>query len=173
MYPSNDENSLYRVGMAITIREAAPQDADVLLTLIDALADYEKLPRPSREARSRLRRDGFIEPREFRPFIADLDAVPVGYAVILHTYSSFLALPTLYIEDIFVLPEARERGVGATLFRFLARLALDEGCGRMEWMVLDWNHLAIRFYERLGARQLREWLPYRLTRDELTTLLSE
>jgi GNAT superfamily N-acetyltransferase len=153
--------------MALVVREAEQGDAEVLLDLIDALADYERLARPTSEARARLVRDGFGSQPRFRAFLVESGGVAEGYAIVLTTYSSFLALPTLYLEDLFVKPEARGRGVGGALFRYLARLAVEEGFGRMEWVVLDWNRTAIDFYERLGARRLAEWLPYRLTRKEM------
>lgn len=156
--------------MSLVIREAALEDADVLLALIDALADYEKLPRPTADARGRLVADGFHEPRRFRAYLAELERRPIAYAITFHTYSSFLAMPTLYLEDLFVLPDARRSGVGREMFRYLAGEAVRQGCGRMEWVVLDWNQSAIDFYEAIGAERLSEWLPYRLTRDRLQAL---
>jgi GNAT superfamily N-acetyltransferase len=153
--------------MRVSIRPAAATDADVFLDLVDALADYEELDRPTPEARERLVADGFGDRPRFRAYLAELDGRPVGYAITFPTYSSFLALPTLYLEDLFVLPAARGTGVGRAMFRFLAAEAVRQGCGRMEWMVLDWNRLAIDFYERLGARRMGEWLGYRLTREQL------
>lgn len=154
----------------ISIRPAGPADADVLLSLIEALADYEKLQRPDREARERLRRDGFGENPLFRAYLGELDGEPVAYAITYRTYSSFLALPTLFLEDLFVLPDARGHGVGGALFRHLVAEALRHDCGRMEWVVLDWNRVAIDFYERLGAQRLTEWYTYRLTRDRMFAL---
>ena len=151
----------------IEIRSVAPGDVDVFLGLVDALADYERLPRPTADARQRLARDGFGEKPLFHAYLAWLDGRAVGYAITLFTYSSFLARPTLYLEDLFVLPDARGSGVGKKLFTFLAGEAVRAGCGRMEWVVLDWNQLAIDFYERLGARRLTEWYTYRLAGDEL------
>jgi len=159
--------------MSVVIRPAEPADAEAFLSLVDALADYEKLARPTPDARERLLRDGFHEPRRFQPYIAERDGEPVGYAITFHTYSSFLALPTLYLEDLFVVPEARTLGVGKALFRFLAAEAVRQGCGRMEWVVLDWNQLAIDFYDRLRARRLSEWYTYRLTREQLTEIAGE
>jgi GNAT superfamily N-acetyltransferase len=156
--------------MGIVIREASSGDGAVLLDLIDALAAYERLAPPGADARERLLRDGFgTEPR-FKTYLAELDGRAVGYAIVLSTYSSFLALPTLYIEDLFVRSEARGKGVGHALFKHLARQAVAQGCGRMEWAVLDWNRLAIAFYERAGARRLTEWFTYRLTREQLDRL---
>lgn len=157
-------------GETVLVRPATAADADVFLELVDALADYERLARPSAAARERLLRDGFGPQPRFQPYLAVLEGRPVGYAITLETYSSFLALPTLYLEDLFVLPEVRTRGVGRAMFRFLASEAVRRGCGRMEWVVLDWNQLAIKFYERLGARRMTEWFTYRLTADRLQAL---
>lgn len=154
----------------VTIRPAAPEDAPAFLDLVDALADYEELERPTADARERLLRDGFGERRLFLPYLAEIEGRAVGYAIAFFTYSSFLARRTLYIEDLFVAPECRSRGVGRALFGFLAAEAVRHDCGRMEWVVLDWNRLAIDFYERVGARRLTEWHTYRLTREQLEEL---
>jgi GNAT superfamily N-acetyltransferase len=158
--------------MTINIRRAQKEDGAALLRLIDALADFEKLARPDAAARARLLGDAFREPPRFEAFLADVDGQSVGYAFVFETYSSFLALPTLYLEDLFVLPEFRGRGIGYTLFRHCVELAAERGCGRMEWSVLDWNVPAQRFYERLGARRLNEWLYYRLVREDMERILS-
>jgi GNAT superfamily N-acetyltransferase len=159
--------------MGIVIREATIGDSATLLELVDALADYERLPRPTADARVRLIRDGFGEKRRFRPYLAELDGQAAAYAITLETYSSFLAQPTLFLEDLFVLPTARKRGVGSAIFRFLAREAVKRDCGRMEWFVLEWNELAIDFYEALGARRLDEWYAYRLTRNQLEEIAGD
>lgn len=157
----------------ITVRRAERADAEIVLSLIDALADYERLDRPDPEARERLVADGFERtPPRFEAFLAEEDGTPVGYALVFETYSTFLARPTLYIEDIFVIPEARGRGAGSALFAHLAEESLRRGCGRMEWVVLDWNRLALDFYERRGATRLREWQTYRLTQDDLARLVT-
>jgi GNAT superfamily N-acetyltransferase len=148
------------------VRPAGPDDVIPLLGLIDALADYEKLPRPTDAARQRLVRDAFGDRRRFETFLAELDAAVVGYAIIFETYSTFLALPTLYLEDLFVRPDARGQGVGKALFEHCRAEAHRRGCGRMEWAVLNWNTPAIKFYERYGARHLAEWRTYRLTADQ-------
>lgn len=152
---------------AIRIRPATSADAETFLTLVDALADYEKLDRPTPEARERLVRDAFGERPRIGVHLLELEGHAVGYTITFETYSSFLALPTLYLEDLFVLPEARKNGVGRAAFRHLAGEAVRRGCGRMEWQVLDWNQLAIDFYDRLGARRMTEWYTYRLTADQL------
>ena len=94
--------------------------------------------------------------------LSDFGKFTVGYAIVFETYSSFLALPTLYLEDIFVLSEYRRHGIGLKLFRYCCAEARRRGCGRMEWVVLDWNKSAIRFYNRLGAKRMKEWQLYRL-----------
>ncbi len=157
----------------LTLRPLTKKDGRAFLALIDALADFEKLKRPTRAARSRLLRDGFGKRRRFDAYLAFVDTKAVGYAIVFETYSSFLALPTLFLEDIFVLPGFRNRTVGVQLFRACVAEARRRGCGRMEWVVLDWNANAIRFYDRLGARRLKEWISYRMTRDQFGTLLGK
>jgi GNAT superfamily N-acetyltransferase len=154
-------------GTPCIIRKAIAQDADAFLSLIDALAEYEHLDAPNAAARERLLRDAFGDTPRIEAWLAECDGRAVGYAIVFETYSSFLALPTLYLEDIFILPEYRSLGIGRTLFDAMARLARDRGCGRMEWTVLHWNSLAIDFYRRLGARHMEEWQLYRLTREQL------
>lgn len=154
----------------IRIRAAIAADGPRFLELVDALADYEKLARPAPEARERLLRDAFGEHPRISVFLGELDGVPVGYAVTCETYSSFLALPTLFLEDLFVVPEARRAGLGSAFFAHLAAEAVRRGCGRMEWMVLDWNELAIGFYEKIGGTRLREWYVYRLDAEGLRSV---
>ena len=154
----------------VRIRKAGKADARSLLRLIDALADYEKLKRPTRQARNRLIRDGRGSARRYDAYLAFSGRTPVGYAIVFETYSSFLALPTLYLEDLFILPEFRKQKIGLALFRHCVGEASRRGCGRMEWVVLDWNAIAIRFYERLGARYLKEWHTYRLVEKDLKRL---
>ncbi|MBI1804217.1 MAG: GNAT family N-acetyltransferase [Ignavibacteriae bacterium] len=155
----------------ITIRTLTKKDGRAFLTLIDALADFEKLKRPTRTARARLLRDALGKQKRFDVYLAFVDTKTVGYAIVFETYSSFLARPTLYLEDIFVLPECRNRKIGLQLFRTCVSEAKRRNCGRMEWMVLDWNVNAIRFYDALGARQLKTWLPYRLVQEQFSDLL--
>jgi GNAT superfamily N-acetyltransferase len=156
--------------VSVIVRPATPGDADAFLRIVAGLADYERLPRPDADARERLVRNAFTEPQRINVLLADLDGVALGYAVWFPTYSTFLALPSLYLEDIFVVPEARGQGAGVALFRACAAEAVRGGYGRMEWSVLDWNKPSIDFYERLGARRLREWLGYRLDGDALRSV---
>ena len=155
----------------VVVRKTEPRDAAALLRLIEALADYERLSPPDAAAQARLIRDLFAERPKVESMLAELDGQPIGYTFFFETYSTFLAWPTLYLEDLFVMPEFRGVGAGAALFQAMAREAVDRGCGRMEWSVLNWNQLAIDFYERFGAKQSSEWLPYRLTRKELEQLI--
>ena len=149
--------------MTLTIRPLAEPDVSGLLDLIDGLADYEKLARPDQAARQRLAADALAHPPRFHVLLAEIDGALVGYAFYFYTYSTFLARPTLYLEDIFVLPESRGQGAGIGLFRACARQAVEQGCGRMDWQVLSWNEPSIRFYEALGARPVEGWTRYRWT----------
>ncbi len=149
------------------VRPVTAADVPALLALVDALADYEHLPRPDKGARERLSRDAVAVPPRFEALLVDLDGATVGYAIYFETYSTFLARPTLYLEDLFVRPEARGRGAGAALFQACAREAVRRGCGRMEWQVLAWNELALGFYARWEAQPLDDWRPFRLTGEAL------
>jgi GNAT superfamily N-acetyltransferase len=156
--------------LGLEIRPLGLADAEAFAALIEALAHYEHLEPPDRAAQERLVRDGLGigGPQRFEALLAHLDGRIVGYAISFETYSTFLALPTLYLEDLFVLPEARGMGVGAALFRACAQEAARRGCGRLEWQVLAWNDMAIGFYEHLGAEPLHaDWRCYRLTGEAL------
>jgi GNAT superfamily N-acetyltransferase len=155
----------------VRVRQATPHDAQTILTLVRGLAAYEKLAPPDAAAEERLLRDMFASPPRIQAYIGECDDTPAGYAFVFETYSSFLALPTLYLEDLFVLPEFRKRKLGLALFTAMVAEAHRRGCGRMEWSVLDWNQLAIDFYERLGAKELKEWRVYRLLRTDMEQIL--
>jgi GNAT superfamily N-acetyltransferase len=153
----------------MNIRAAAPDDIPLVLDLIRGLAQYEKLSHEVEATEALLRSSLF--PEGGRPaaecVLAFDGGVPAGFAVFFWSFSTFLARPGLYLEDLFVVPERRGRGVGRALILHLARLANERGCGRMEWAVLNWNEPAIRFYEGLGARRLDEWTTCRLAGDAL------
>jgi GNAT superfamily N-acetyltransferase len=119
---------------------------------------------------ARIRRHGFGPRRYFETLICRRGRAPIGFALYFFTYSTFLARPTLYLEDLFVLPEERGNGAGRALLRELARIAKRRGCGRMEWTVLDWNTPSIRFYRKLGAGLRKEWILTRLTGPALRRL---
>jgi GNAT superfamily N-acetyltransferase len=153
---------------ALTIRPGRRRDAPAITALIQGLAEYERLPQ--RITAAAIRRHGFGRRRHFETLICRLGGRPVGLALYTFTYSTFLARPTLWLEDLFVLPEARGHGAGLGLLRALARIAVRRGCGRLEWSVLDWNRPAIRFYRGLGAGLMREWILTRLTGEPLARL---
>lgn len=157
--------------MQPAIRAATPADSDTIISLIIALAEFERLPPPDETACDRLLADAFAPRPRFDIFLAEIEGKAVGYAFVFETYSTFLAQPSLYLEDLFVLPDYRKHGVGYALFMQCVREAKRRGCGRLEWVVLDWNENAIAFYERLGAKHMTEWLPYRLDRAALDRLV--
>jgi GNAT superfamily N-acetyltransferase len=159
------------VDSSIQIRRAKRADGTTFLSLINALADYEKLKRPDAAARSRLLRDAFGTHKRFDAYLAWYNGIAVGYAIIFETYSSFVALPTLYLEDIFILEEYRSHGIGRKLFAACLGEAKLRGCGRMEWVVLNWNKPAIRFYKKIGAAHMREWYTFRITRKSFSKIL--
>ena len=157
----------------IEVRRARASEAQTLLELIRGLAEYEKLTPPDEAAAARLVRDIFGERPRLDAFLVFVDGRAAGYSLVLETYSSFLALPTLYLEDIFVLPAFRGCGAGKALFRAMVREARERGCGRMEWVVLDWNTSAQEFYRRHGAEELKDWITMRLTRGQIEALGGE
>ena len=148
--------------MAIQIRRAVPDDGPAYISLVRALADFEKLDPPDAAACQRLLDDAFCDPPLYRLWVAELDGEVVCYAVTFPTYSTFLAKPTLWLEDIFVHPNARRRGVATAVLAHLRSEAEATGCGRMEWSVLDWNTGALTLYERIGATLLHDWRICRL-----------
>ena len=148
------------------IEPVTPENFSGLLQLIAGLAEYEHLDPPDEAARERLYADAFSDPPRYEAYLAIADGVPAGYVTFYFTYSTFLARPTLYLEDIFVLEAFRHRGIGRELFRFCRDIAKERGCGRMDWQVLTWNETAIRFYENEGGKRL-EWYAYRIGREEL------
>ncbi len=149
--------------MALSIRRAAISDVPLILKFIRALAEFEKLPVEATKERLQ----ATLFPAQGEPaaecILAFVESAPAGFAVFFTNYSTFLAKPGLYLEDLFVFPEFRSQGVGKALLLHLAKLANSRGCGRMEWTVLDWNTPAIEFYESIGARRMLEWQICRLT----------
>jgi len=159
--------------MTLRIRPGELGDVPLIANLIRGLARYEKLEHEVTMTEERLTSYLFGERRYAETLIAEDDGEPVGFALFFHTFSTFLAQPGLYLEDLFVVPEHRGGGIGRALLERLARVAIERGCGRLEWAVLDWNQDAIRFYERLGAKPNSEWTVYRLTGDPLRVLAGE
>ena len=159
--------------MTLTIRPAEGADVPIIAELIRGLARFEKLEHEVTMTEDRLATNLFGTRRYAETLIAEQDGEPVGFALFFHNFSTFLAQPGIYLEDLFVLPDHRGGGIGRALLKELARLAVERGCGRLEWAVLDWNRDAIGFYERLGARPNSEWTVYRLAGEALTTLVRE
>lgn len=154
----------------ITTRTATPNDIPHILQLIHDLAIYEKEPEAVITTEQDLLRDGFGESPVFRTLMGEVDGHVQGFALYFFTWSTWEGRPTLYLEDLFVRPEARGAGLGFRLFQTLAQVAVEKNCARFEWSVLDWNQLARDFYHRLGARHMQGWLPYRLEGDALNNL---
>lgn len=157
----------------LRLRAATADDAPLLLELIRALARYERLEHEVVATEAGLREHLFGPRRYAEAMIAEWDGEPAGFALYFHNYSTFLARPGLYLEDLFVKPELRGRGIGRRLLVELARLAVERGCGRLEWAVLDWNEPARRFYRSLGAEARTEWVIKRLTGEALTRLAAQ
>jgi GNAT superfamily N-acetyltransferase len=156
--------------VSITISPATPADVPTILSFIRELAEYEKLLDRVSATEDVLRRTLF-GPRPYAEvLIGRLDGPAVGYALFFHSYSTFLAKPGIYLEDVYVQPAVRGRGVGKALLREVARVAGDRGCGRIEWSVLDWNKPSIDFYLSLGAQPLDEWTMYRLDGQGIAAL---
>jgi GNAT superfamily N-acetyltransferase len=161
--------------LQVELRPLTREHTASFCRLVVALAEFEKLPAPDEAAQERLVEDALgSKPRieVWLAFVND-ETAPCGYLILVETYSSFLALPTLYIEDVFVLPERRSAGVGGSLLRKAVALAHERNCGRVEWTALDWNVNAQRVYEqRMGAKRMSEWFLYRMTRDDMDRFLS-
>ena len=154
----------------ITIRPATEQDIPTILGFIRALAKYEHLEHEVVATEDGLRQTLFGEHRYAEVVFACLDGEPQGFALFFHNYSTFLGKPGIYLEDLFVHPEARGRGLGKFLLTWLAQTAVNRNCGRLEWAVLDWNEPSIGFYRSLGAVLKKEWQIFRLTGEALIGL---
>ena len=159
--------------MALQIRPGRPADVPLIASLIRGLAAFEKLEDEVTLTEDLLAKGLFGDRPYAETLLAEEDGTPVGFALFFHNFSTFLARPGLYLEDLFVIPEHRGHGVGRALLAALARLAVERGCGRLEWSVLDWNRDAIGFYERIGARPNSEWTVYRLAGEALRSLAGE
>jgi GNAT superfamily N-acetyltransferase len=152
------------------IRPAISDDVPVILELIRALATYERAPNDVTATENGLVEVLFDEKPSAEVLLAFENETAVGFAVFFHNFSTWLGRPGLYLEDLFVRPEHRGKGYGRALLIYLAKIARERGCGRMEWAVLDWNKPAIEFYRKLGAKPLDEWTVFRLTRDGIAKL---
>jgi len=157
---------------AFRIEPATEKDVPAILSLIKGLAQYERLSHEVVATEKSLRESLFGARRLAEVVIGYADTQPAGFAVFFHNYSTFLGRPGIYLEDLFVLPDWRRRGLGTQLLRYIARQAVARGCGRLEWSVLDWNEPAIGFYKKLGAQAMDEWTVYRVTGNALEKLAS-
>lgn len=157
----------------VVIRPAVEDDVPLVLAFIRELAEYERLLHEVVATEALLRETLFGARRHAEVVIAEEGGEAVGFALFFHNYSTFLARPGIYLEDLYVRPAARGRGTGRRLLAHLARLAKERGCGRLEWWVLDWNEPAIRFYRSLGARPMDEWTVFRVAGGDLDRLAAE
>jgi GNAT superfamily N-acetyltransferase len=155
------------------IRPAAPADVPLILSMIRELAEFEKLAREVTATEADLKTALFGARPHAECVIAELGGKPAGFALFFHNFSTFLAKPGIYLEDLYVKSELRGKGVGRALLAHLASLAVRRGCGRFEWAVLDWNEPAIKFYQSLGAKMMEDWKINRLTGKALERLAAE
>ncbi len=154
----------------LSYRFGTVADVPIILRFIRALADYERLAHEVEATEERLR-ETLFGPRPYAEVVFAIeDDGEVGFALFFHNYSTFLSRPGLYLEDLFVLPESRGKGVGKGLLKRLAQIAIERGCGRFEWWVLDWNEPSIEFYRRQGAVAMDEWTVFRVAGEALESL---
>ena len=154
----------------MSVRPAEKRDVGVIMGFIKELAEYESLAHEVVADELSLERSLFGEHPVAEALIAEFETTPIGFALYFPTFSTFVGRPGLYLEDLYVRPNMRGKGVGTLLLQHVAQLARKRGCGRLEWSVLNWNQPAIRFYEALGARAMDDWTVYRLTDDHLSKL---
>ena len=156
--------------MGRTIRNATAADIPQILSFIQALADYERAPEAVVATEADLLRDGCGPNPFYRCLIAELDGQPAGFALYFFDYSTWLGRPGIYLEDLFVYPELRGRGIGKLLLEKVAAIAVEKGCARLKWAVLDWNTPAIDFYRAMGAEFMDEWRNVRVSGEALARL---
>ncbi len=156
----------------LLLRQATEADAPVILKFIKDLATYERLEHTVVATEESVRKTLFGPKQYAEVILADWKGQPAGFALFFHNYSTFLSKPGIYLEDLFVEPALRGNGIGKALLKKLAELAVERGCGRLEWAVLDWNEPSIKFYKSLGALPMSDWIINRLTGDALGSLAS-
>jgi len=154
----------------LNIRKATPHDIPLILEFIRELAEYERLLDQAVATPEDLQRDGFSSEPKFYVEIAVWSGEPAGFALWFYNYSTFQGKPGIYLEDLYVRPQFRKKGIGKALLVHLASVAVDQGCGRYQWQVLDWNTPSIDFYESLGAKVMKEWLTMRVSGESLQRL---
>ncbi len=154
----------------LTVRNAVPADIPIILGLIKELAEYEKLAGEVTATEDLLKENLFGPKKYAEVLIAEYKGKPAGQALFFHNFSTFLGKPGIYLEDIYVKPELRGKGIGKILLMEVVKLAKKRNCGRVEWVVLDWNEPSINFYKSLGAVPMNEWSTFRLTEDAIDKL---
>jgi GNAT superfamily N-acetyltransferase len=159
--------------MEFHVEPATERDVPLILGLIKGLAEYERLAHEVVATEETLRESLFGARRTAEVLLGHAGDEPAGFAVYFHNYSTFLGRAGIYLEDLFVVPKWRRRGLGTQLLRYIARVAVERNCGRLEWAVLDWNEPAIAFYKKLRARAMDEWTVYRVTGDALQKLAAQ
>ncbi|GJQ30314.1 MAG: GCN5 family N-acetyltransferase [Phycisphaerae bacterium] len=157
----------------LQVRAATPLDVPFIVALVRELAEYERAPQEAKADDAMMRTALFGEPRAAEALIGEVDGVPQGIAVFFHNFSTWTGRRGMYLEDLFVRPSARGVGLGAALLRAVAGIAVERGCPRMDWLVIDWNEPAIGFYKSLGAVALDGWTVFRLSGESLTRVAAE
>jgi len=156
----------------LKLRSAKKENIDLIVQYIKELAAFEKLSHECFVSADLIEKWLFGDAPRAECVLAEWEGKPAGFALYFYNFSTFLAKPGIYIEDVFVRPDFRRKGIARNIFRYLAQKAVSEGCGRIEWWVLDWNEEAIRFYQSLGAIPMNEWTVQRIAGDALTILAS-
>jgi GNAT superfamily N-acetyltransferase len=157
---------LFVMDPRLSLRPATPADRSAVLSMVNAMADTDKMPRLDPMAQDRLMQDAF-QRKKVEFVLAEWEGKAIGYAAIFESYSTFEARPTLFLDDLFVLPEYRGRHAAYELFRYCIQQAKKRECGRMEWLVMEGNNPAFGFYDHLQAKRLKNWVPFRLNHDDI------
>jgi GNAT superfamily N-acetyltransferase len=155
-----------------TLKFAKPEDTPLILHMIRELAEYEKLL-PEVKATAEILHDSLFVRKMAEVIIGEYKEEPVSFALFFHNFSTFLGLPGIYLEDLYVRPEMRGRGIGKVMLSYLAKLAVERKCGRLEWWCLDWNEPSVRFYKHLGAIPMEDWTVYRMSGAQLEKLAQD
>lgn len=165
--------SVHKDQNSLEIKTVTKNDIPLVLEFIRELAEYERMADQVVASEKSIEQSLFGESPVAEAFMGRVNNEPVAFAIIFHNYSTFVSKPGLYLEDLFVKPEERGKGYGKTMLRFLAKLAVERGCGRFEWAVLDWNKPAVDFYKSLGAEAMDEWTVYRLSGEALANMAQD
>jgi GNAT superfamily N-acetyltransferase len=166
-------NTVEKKSELITIRKAQYEDASLILAFIKELAEYEKLSGSVRASEDLIRKNIFGENKYAEVIIAEYNGEPAGQALFFHNFSTFLGKPGIYLEDLYVRPQLRSKGIGKALLLHLIHIAKERDCGRIEWAVLDWNTSAIEFYKSMGAVLMDDWKICRLTEDKFESIVKQ